>query len=201
MHCVVGRVEALKAVLKHVNGSRAEARRNDRAEARRECAAISSKSSLRICCPSATMADRKTRYIRVGLRQKVVCIDHSRLRHWLYKPRRHRAPATRWHQRTTYHQRWSAYFGAHSVILTDPDGCFKGDETTDLYSSVGTELRLVGSGAHWSSCLVENKIRLLRYSIDRIRFEDPPDSPEGWNILLSTLMNCVNNELDVSKTT
>ena len=100
----------------------------------------------------------------------------------------------------TYLCQWAAYFGFHEQLGTDPDGLFRG-VNVDWWEAAGTSLFETGAGAHFSNGQVEQRIKLCRWSIDRIRFESPPDSKESWRVVLSILQGCINGEQDASKTT
>ena len=59
----------------------------------------------------------------------------------------------------------------------------------------------VGAHAHFSNGQAENRIKLCRWTIDRTRFDHPPDSKNGWRLILAIIQGCVNGELDASQTT
>ena len=95
---------------------------------------------------------------------------------------------------------YASIFGFHEQIGTDPDGLFRGTNLT-WWEQSGCCLFEVGAGAHWSQGQAENRIKLCRWSVDRIRHENPPDSKESWQLVLAILQGCINGELDASNTT
>ena len=95
---------------------------------------------------------------------------------------------------------WASFYGFHESLLTDPDGLFRGFNL-DFWEQSGCSMGEVGAGAHLSQGQAENRIKLGRWSVDRIRFNCPPDSKEGWQLCLAILQGCMNGEVDASKTT
>ena len=70
-----------------------------------------------------------------------------------------------------YINKWAWIYGCHRVLLLDRDSILLADQNSQRFASLGCETHSIGAVAHFSTGSVENKIKLARYSIDRLRAE------------------------------
>ena len=101
---------------------------------------------------------------------------------------------------STYVSRYAAHYGPHKLIVADRDMIFSGTETILLWQQLGVERETTGAYAHFSLGSVERRIQMYRWAVDRIRVESPPQTLDGWEIVLSTISNMIANENDFSGT-
>ena len=101
----------------------------------------------------------------------------------------------------TYLTRYAVYYGCHRKVIGDVDSIIAGPTATKLWEELGIERDSASSFAHSTMGSVERKIGVYRWSIDRISVDSPPTSLQGWEVVLSTLNNQFQNEVDFSGTT
>ena len=101
---------------------------------------------------------------------------------------------------STYISRYAAHYGPHKLIVADRDMIFSGTDTILLWQQLGVERETTGAYAHFSLGSVERRIQMYRWAIDRIKVESPPQTVDGWEIVLSTISNMIANENDFTGT-
>ena len=101
----------------------------------------------------------------------------------------------------TYLTRYAVYYGCHRKVIGDVDSIIAGPSATKLWEELGIERDSASSFAHSTMGSVERKIGVYRWSIDRVSVESPPTSLQGWEVVLSSLNNQFQNEVDFSGTT
>ena len=101
---------------------------------------------------------------------------------------------------STYVSRYAAHYGPHKLIVADRDMIFSGTDTILLWQQLGVERETTGAYAHFSLGSVERRIQMYRWALDRIRVESPPQTLDGWEIVLSTISNMISNENDFTGT-
>ena len=100
----------------------------------------------------------------------------------------------------TYMTRYAVHYGPHKIACCDRDSIFSGTKTTGLWQQLGVERESVGSFAHFSMGMVERRIGMFRWSIDRVRTETPPNTLTGWELVLGSIGNAFFNEQDFTGT-